>query len=146
MLRAHATSSILDSVPRNARSRVPFRQPQPSEPAALALLPAAREPRLVVRSAGGCELRPLSRRCRVLLIVRSPRNWANAALDTAMCPTTGHVGSRPHLVRKSSTDEMRVCRGQSADALRQLESHTVQAIPSSHPSFGCRLSPPKNWE
>src|SRR5258708_36298436 len=74
MLGAHATFSILDSGLGKVRSRVRFRQPQPAEAAALALLPAAREPRLVVRSAGGCELRPLSRRFRVLLIVRSPRN------------------------------------------------------------------------
>src|ERR1700746_2144033 len=42
MLRAHASSRILDSVLRNARSRVLFRQPTTA--AALALLRAAREP------------------------------------------------------------------------------------------------------
>ena len=72
MFRVHATSRILDSVVCNARSRVPFRQPTTA--AALALLPAAREPLLVVRSVGRCESRAPSRRCRVSLIARSPWN------------------------------------------------------------------------
>src|SRR6267143_442060 len=81
MLRAHATSSILDSVLRKARSRVPFRQPTSDQGA------EHRHDR-VAPIRGPLPFDP----CSVLQsVVRQPLgSWLSSELRTN-APATGHI-------------------------------------------------------